>query len=102
MSLSRPLPRTELGVRGVSGVEVTAVLSILVLSVMYMHALLQSSPSLTDFWRLKTIGSGTFGRVLLVQNRRSMKYYALKVLEKANVCATLIHHLVLIVTNLYR
>ena len=48
----------------------------------------QGSPCLTDFLKLKTIGTGNFGKVLLVQNRNSMEYYAMKVLEKAKVCIT--------------
>ena len=46
----------------------------------------QGSPKLTDFVKLKTIGTGTFGKVLLVQHKQSTKYFAMKVLEKAKVC----------------
>lgn len=88
MAQSKPLPRQELGVRGVSATEVP-------LLIVRMHSVLtvcvlQGSPKLTDFVRLKTIGTGTFGTVLLVQHKRSAKYYALKALEKARVCKTLV------------
>ena len=61
----------------------------------------QGSPCLTDFVKLKTIGTGTFGKVLLVQHRREMEYYALKVLEKAKVCTATLAAFV-IATILYR
>lgn len=35
--------------------------------------------------RIRTLGTGSFGRVLLVQDRTTANYYALKVLEKACV-----------------
>ena len=40
---------------------------------------------MTDFLRLKTIGAGTFGKVILVQHRRKLTYYAMKVMEKSKV-----------------
>lgn len=38
--------------------------------------------SLSDFLRVKTIGTGSFGRVLLVQHKPSQEYYAMKILNK--------------------
>jgi protein-serine/threonine kinase len=38
--------------------------------------------TLQDFKTLKTIGKGSFGKVLLVQNQRSGKYFAMKILKK--------------------
>jgi len=40
---------------------------------------------LTDFSRHETLGTGTFGRVYLVQHKESNSYYALKVLRKSLV-----------------
>ena len=61
----------------------------------------QGSPCLTDYVKLKTIGTGTFGKVLLVQHRHKLKYYAMKVLEKAKVCTTALAA-VIIATILHR
>eukprot|EP00727_Mastigamoeba_balamuthi_P012611 m51a1_g7973 putative camp-dependent protein kinase (396) ;mRNA; f:34924-36554 len=41
--------------------------------------------ALHDFEAVKTIGTGTFGIVYLVQHRPTSKYYAMKVLRKADV-----------------
>lgn len=65
-----------------------------------VSALQGSSPNLTDFVKLKTIGTGTFGKVLLVQHRQSRKYFAMKVLEKAKVRAH--GHIVLCIIVLCR
>lgn len=40
---------------------------------------------LTDFTRHETLGTGTFGRVYLVSNSDSERFYALKVLRKTLV-----------------
>ncbi|XP_065903955.1 cAMP-dependent protein kinase catalytic subunit beta-like [Dysidea avara] len=40
---------------------------------------------LEDFKILRTIGAGSFGRVVLVQHQISLKFYAMKVLNKARV-----------------
>jgi len=40
---------------------------------------------LKDFLQLKTLGTGTFGRVYLVQHKLSKKYFAMKVLKKSEV-----------------
>ncbi|CAG8437068.1 10505_t:CDS:10 [Ambispora gerdemannii] len=40
---------------------------------------------LSDFSICRTLGTGSFGRVHLVQSKRNSKYYAMKVLKKAEV-----------------
>lgn len=40
---------------------------------------------LTDFHMLRTLGTGSFGRVHLVQSRVNVRYYAIKVLKKTEV-----------------
>ncbi|GLG97825.1 cAMP-dependent protein kinase catalytic subunit 1 [Gryllus bimaculatus] len=44
-----------------------------------------SSVTLDDFERLKTLGTGAFGRVFLVRNKRQGTYHALKVLDKGQI-----------------
>lgn len=46
---------------------------------------LQSTSCLDDFDRLKTLGTGSFGRVMLVKHRQSAQYYAMKILDKEKV-----------------
>ena len=41
--------------------------------------------SLNDFEMLRTLGTGSFGRVHLVQSRHNQRFYAVKVLKKAQV-----------------
>jgi protein kinase A len=41
--------------------------------------------TLTDFHIQRTLGTGSFGRVHLVQSRHNQRYYAVKVLKKAQV-----------------
>ncbi|KAK4106602.1 kinase-like protein [Parathielavia hyrcaniae] len=41
--------------------------------------------SLADFDLLRTLGTGSFGRVHLVQSQHNHRYYAIKVLKKAQV-----------------
>ena len=41
--------------------------------------------SLTDFDILRTLGTGSFGRVHLVQSKHNQRFYAIKVLKKAQV-----------------
>ncbi|KAK4123726.1 Pkinase-domain-containing protein [Parathielavia appendiculata] len=41
--------------------------------------------SLADFELLRTLGTGSFGRVHLVQSQHNHRYYAIKVLKKAQV-----------------
>lgn len=40
---------------------------------------------LDDFHLLRTLGTGSFGRVHLAQSRHNSRYYAIKVLKKAEV-----------------
>jgi hypothetical protein len=48
---------------------------------------------LDDFYRTRTLASGNFGRVLLVQHKWNKQFYAMKVLEKQKVFS-FIHFLV--------
>ena len=41
--------------------------------------------SLTDFTLKRTLGTGSFGRVHLVQSNHNQRFYAVKVLKKAQV-----------------
>uniref|UniRef100_A0A673NHQ0 cAMP-dependent protein kinase n=1 Tax=Sinocyclocheilus rhinocerous TaxID=307959 RepID=A0A673NHQ0_9TELE len=45
----------------------------------------QSTSCLDDFDRLKTLGTGSFGRVMLVKHRQLGRYYAMKILDKEKV-----------------
>ncbi|XP_076371343.1 cAMP-dependent protein kinase catalytic subunit alpha-like isoform X2 [Tachypleus tridentatus] len=40
---------------------------------------------LDDFERIKTLGTGSFGRVMLVQHKVEQEYYAMKILDKQKV-----------------
>ncbi|CAE1178605.1 PKA [Acanthosepion pharaonis] len=40
---------------------------------------------LDDFDRIKTLGTGSFGRVMLVQHKANKEYYAMKILDKQKV-----------------
>lgn len=46
---------------------------------------LQSTTCLDDFERLKTLGTGSFGRVMLVKHKGTEQYYAMKILDKQKV-----------------
>ena len=46
---------------------------------------LQNTACLDDFERLKTLGTGSFGRVMLVQHKATKEYYAMKILDKQKV-----------------
>ena len=48
------------------------------------HSSIQSN-KLEDYELKKTLGNGSFGRVILIQHKKTATYYALKVLEKKNV-----------------
>lgn len=41
--------------------------------------------TLEDFDRLRTLGTGSFGRVVLVKNKKDNLYYAMKILDKGKV-----------------
>ncbi|KAA0192638.1 cAMP-dependent protein kinase catalytic subunit alpha [Fasciolopsis buskii] len=45
----------------------------------------QNNACLDDFDRLKTLGTGSFGRVMLVRHKKNRNYYAMKILEKQKV-----------------
>ena len=45
---------------------------------------------LDDFDRIKTLGTGSFGRVVLSYHKASSNYYALKILDKQKVFSRLI------------
>ncbi|CAF98481.1 unnamed protein product, partial [Tetraodon nigroviridis] len=47
--------------------------------------LLQSTTCLDDFDRLKTLGTGSFGRVMLVKHKGTEQYFAMKILDKQKV-----------------
>lgn len=47
--------------------------------------LFQNTAALNDFDRIKTLGTGSFGRVMLVQHKRNRTYHALKILDKQKV-----------------
>lgn len=44
-----------------------------------------NTASLEDFDRIKTLGTGSFGRVMLVQHKAHKDYYAMKILDKQKV-----------------
>lgn len=46
---------------------------------------MQNTAHLDDFDRLKTLGTGSFGRVMLVQHKKNKQYFAMKILEKQKV-----------------
>lgn len=45
----------------------------------------QNTSSLDDFDRIKTLGTGSFGRVMLVQHKANKDYYAMKILDKQKI-----------------
>ncbi|XP_069125833.1 cAMP-dependent protein kinase catalytic subunit alpha isoform X3 [Argopecten irradians] len=45
----------------------------------------QNTACLDDFDRIKTLGTGSFGRVMLVQHKQNREYYAMKILDKQKV-----------------
>lgn len=47
--------------------------------------LLQNTACLEDFDRIKTLGTGSFGRVMLVQHKESQRFFAMKILDKQKV-----------------
>ncbi|CAB1332315.1 unnamed protein product, partial [Coregonus sp. 'balchen'] len=44
-----------------------------------------STTGLDDFDRLKTLGTGSFGRVMLVKHKGTEQFYAMKILDKQKV-----------------
>jgi len=51
----------------------------------YYHYL-QCQAALDDFEQVRTLGTGSFGRVMLVQHSSSKCYHAMKILDKQKVC----------------
>jgi len=45
----------------------------------------QSQATLDDFVRVRTLGTGSFGRVMLVQHKSTKQYHAMKILDKQKV-----------------
>ncbi len=60
-----------------------------------------NTAGLDDFDRIKTLGTGSFGRVMLVQRKQgtneSGKYFAMKILDKQKVRLSLIFTFIYIV-----
>ena len=48
-------------------------------------ACVQNTASINDFDRIKTLGMGSFGRVMLVQNKETKRYHAMKILDRIRV-----------------
>ncbi|XP_076255095.1 cAMP-dependent protein kinase catalytic subunit 1-like isoform X2 [Rhynchophorus ferrugineus] len=44
-----------------------------------------STNGLNDFDRIKTLGTGSFGRVFLVQHKQNKNYFAMKVIDKIRI-----------------
>lgn len=53
--------------------------------ILFYISVLQNTAGLDDFDRIKTLGTGSFGRVMLVQHKSSKDYYAMKILDKQKV-----------------
>lgn len=51
----------------------------------------QSTTCLDDFERLKTLGTGSFGRVMLVKHKGTEQYFAMKILDKQKVSGNVKH-----------
>jgi len=45
----------------------------------------QNTAGLDDFERQKTLGTGSFGRVMMVKHKATEQYYAMKILDKQKV-----------------
>lgn len=52
---------------------------------MKLEFLIQGTAKLKDFERIQTLGTGSFGRVMLVQHKENKKFYAMKILDKLKV-----------------
>lgn len=48
-------------------------------------SVLQQTAALDHFERLKTLGTGSFGRVMLVKHKESGQHFAMKILDKQKV-----------------
>lgn len=47
-----------------------------------------TTAKMEDFKQMQTLGTGTFGKVVLCQHKNNQKYYAMKIMEKANIMRT--------------
>jgi len=52
------------------------------------YLLLQNTASLDTFDRIKTLGTGSFGRVMLVQHKSTKQFHAMKILDKQKASPT--------------
>ena len=60
-----------------------------------------SPKTMSDFDYLKLLGKGTFGKVILVREKASGKYYAMKILKKEVIIAKVsLVEIVHLLTNL--
>lgn len=50
-----------------------------------MNVFPQCTTGLDDFDRFKTLGTGSFGRVMLVKHKETNQFYAMKILDKQKV-----------------
>lgn len=58
---------------------------------------------MSDFDYLKLLGKGTFGKVILVREKASGKYYAMKILKKEVIIAKVSPpHLILLFITLFQ
>ena len=55
------------------------------LTLMLWFLSFQNTAKLDDFDRLKTLGTGSFGRVMLAQHKENKTFYAMKILDKQKV-----------------
>ena len=51
----------------------------------FLIVFLQNTASLDQFERKKTLGTGSFGRVMLVRHKEHGNYHAMKILDKQKV-----------------
>ena len=58
------------------------------LSVIIVTPPFQCTVNLDHFTRIKTLGTGSFGRVMLARQNEGEKYYAIKILDKSKVKIT--------------
>lgn len=49
------------------------------------HPCPQNTAQLDQFDRIKTLGTGSFGRVMLVKHKETGNHYAMKILDKQKV-----------------
>ena len=52
---------------------------------------IQNTAAIEDFERIKTLGMGSFGRVMLVQHKETKRYHAMKILDRIRVRLALSH-----------